>query len=41
MLLLLNSFNIRLIMHILGYNTTDVATFHFRRKVLTVVKSTA
>jgi len=28
-------------MHILGYNTTDVATFHFRRKVLTVVKSTA
>jgi hypothetical protein len=41
MLLLINSFNIRSIMHILGYNTMVVATFYFRRQGLTVVKSTA
>ena len=41
MLFLINSFNIRLIMHILGYSTMDVATFHFCRQGLTVVKGTA
>ena len=40
MLLLLNSFYIKLIMYILGYNAMVVATFYFRRQGLTVVKST-